>query len=114
MKIICGLLFLCLFLSACQSKSPEANYTVTLPYENKVNPTPKPSSKVYKQTEVGMTYGDFIELCGDERGKDYTHSETSAGSVDSVTFEYSNLRLKKNCWGKFTFVNDKLDSIFQN
>ena len=89
--------------------------------------------KVYTSPEIGMSYMDFLDLCGNGV---YDRSSTiTNNSGDTTTYELSEKtehvlsdgtvlkgvrplngnsnsnRSARRCVGKFTFINNKLDTI---
>jgi FKBP-type peptidyl-prolyl cis-trans isomerase len=77
--------------------------------------TPSEKSKSFKSENktpvIGMNYSDFIKLCGDsDKSSSY---ESASGKINTYEYKYTPERGAKECYGRFTFTNYILDSIYR-
>ena len=66
---------------------------------------PKTPSKPY----IGMSSTDFRNSCG--KSDHISTYESARGNVTTYEYEFTEIRSKNDCWGRFTFRDYKLDSI---
>lgn len=66
----------------------------------------------FSKPVIGMDYSDFSSLCG--QADDSRSLETAKRMVTTYTYELSSERIENGCRGAFTFVDDRLNSIYRN
>ncbi len=72
-----------------------------------------PSPKTAREKpEIGMGLAEFMDLCG--KPDKVAIYESSRGKISSLTYEHSERRERKMCFGIFTFADTVLDSIYRD
>jgi hypothetical protein len=106
--ILIPMLILILLVLACRDPQPRKSQIDQF-YKT---PTPTPFVKVYAKPEIGMDLVEFRALCGEmRRDDDLSTLDTAQGHVSTYYLEYTEERGKKDCYGRFSFVDGELTAI---
>lgn len=72
--------------------------------------TAKPTETIRPQkVELGLSWSDVQAICG--KANDLTSYETAGMTIWKETYEFNDAAAATGCYGRFTYINHKLDSI---
>lgn len=114
MKRLVLILLLFTYLTSSCASPKTANVSNNTPTPT---PSPSPAKVEYKTPQRGMTLFDFMQLCKFDKDQtpddDVSTSNSDAGKVKIIRLGRSKTRETNECWGHFTFVNEKLETILR-